>query len=265
MGDQTTAIHRVFSVEHNGALRDKQPPHCAPWPLGVALRWLFGSAALSIAVTIGCIAGVEYLASLYSMHASHRELVFAVTLSSYALHNALVVAFIVYKLHRTRRPLEDLWGAVALRPSHIALGVAAGAVLMGMQAALHEFTAGETASSSAYDLRLDGRLVLILELLINAVLIGSAEEMLFRGVVFRALLNTLSDGWAIVLSAGLFALFHFDYAASLSAALYITAFGAVAAYLFLHTRSLNTCIALHITCNAIERLVHYAPHMQLFQ
>lgn len=67
------------------------------------------------------------------------------------------------------------------------------------------------------------------------------EEMLFRGVILRSLLRSHSRGVAIVHSAGLFGLAHFNLYQFVGA----MSLGLLAGWLYERTRSLWPCIALH--------------------
>ena len=257
MGD-TGITHRFLSsIPHNAEAR------CAarvpPWRLATIVFWLVGFAVLSAVVAGGCALGIWHLSSRYSMHLNHQEMAFAVTTSSYALCSAMGLTFILHQLRKSSHSLRDLWGPPTLRGRHIALGLAAGALLMGMQAWLHALLAG-FPTSPPYAMRIGWPLALAIELLVNAVFIGCTEEVLFRGAVFRALQGRFSSGPAVVLSTALFALFHFDYAHSLPAMTYVVALGVSTALLLVHTHSLNASVALHAAGNAAERLIHYAPY-----
>lgn len=87
-----------------------------------------------------------------------------------------------------------------------------------------------------------------------------AEEILYRGVLFRSLANRLGVIVAVLVSAAVFALTHFANWEDLSA---LAVFGAVAALAFASSRTLLTAIALHALYNAAikipEWIVYHAP------
>lgn len=87
-----------------------------------------------------------------------------------------------------------------------------------------------------------------------------AEEILYRGVLFRSLANRAGVVAAVVLSAAVFALTHFANWEDLSA---LAVFGAVAALAFASSRTLLTAIALHALYNAAikipEWIIYHAP------
>lgn len=73
------------------------------------------------------------------------------------------------------------------------------------------------------------------------------EEILFRAVILAGLLRTLRTGSAVVLSAGLFAAAHANLA-QLPVSLVL---GLTLGWIFVRTRSIGLCIALHLLHNAI--------------
>ena len=87
-----------------------------------------------------------------------------------------------------------------------------------------------------------------------------AEEILYRGVLFRSLANRLPLVPAAALSALVFALVHFY---TLDSLILVAAVGFVCALVFASSRSLLTAIALHALYNASvkipEWIVYHAP------
>lgn len=71
------------------------------------------------------------------------------------------------------------------------------------------------------------------------------EEMLFRGIILRSFLQRYSRGVAIVHSAGLFGLAHWNLYQFVGA----MSLGLLAGWLYERTRSLWPCIALHAGYN----------------
>lgn len=92
--------------------------------------------------------------------------------------------------------------------------------------------------------------VLLLLPLAELVLVGMAEEMMFRGVLFGVTARALGNKAAIVISSLVFALAHLPNAGfSLLAILAITAYGVLQAALYMQTRRLWVCIGTHIGWN----------------
>jgi membrane protease YdiL (CAAX protease family) len=84
----------------------------------------------------------------------------------------------------------------------------------------------------------------VLHAFLFVVLLPVCEELLFRGILFRALRARIGGAWAALLSSALFALFHLN---PLGAMLF--AFANV--LLYTRTRSLWVCMAAHALNNLI--------------
>lgn len=92
--------------------------------------------------------------------------------------------------------------------------------------------------------------VLLLLPLAELVLVGMAEEMMFRGILFGVTARALGSKAAIVISSLLFALAHLPNAGfSLLAILAITSYGVLQAALYMQTRRLWVCIGTHVGWN----------------
>lgn len=86
--------------------------------------------------------------------------------------------------------------------------------------------------------------------LAELVLVGMAEEMMFRGVIFGVTERSLGSKAAIVISALLFGLGHLpNDGVSLLAIAVIAAYGVMQAALYMKTRRLWACIGTHIGWN----------------
>lgn len=87
-----------------------------------------------------------------------------------------------------------------------------------------------------------------------AVLAPLVEELFFRGYVYQVFKKSVAVGWASVLSAGIFALFHFEFTVFVPLFL----LGLILNWLFESTRSLWVPIAFHMVNNALAFLVEIA-------
>lgn len=86
--------------------------------------------------------------------------------------------------------------------------------------------------------------------LAELVLVGMAEEMMFRGVIFGVTERSLGSKPAIVISALLFSLAHLpNEGVSVLAIAVIAAYGVMQAALYMKTRRLWACIGTHIAWN----------------
>jgi membrane protease YdiL (CAAX protease family) len=107
------------------------------------------------------------------------------------------------------------------------------------------------AALGAY--RLDGVNVvglMILAPLAELILVGMAEEMIFRGVIFGVTERSLGSKAAIVISALLFSLAHLpNEGFTVLAVAVIAAYGVLQAALYMRTRRLWVCIGTHVAWN----------------
>lgn len=89
-----------------------------------------------------------------------------------------------------------------------------------------------------------GAFQMVLTFVLFVVLAPAVEEFTFRGLLFTRLSAKYSPGKAIVISALMFGLLHFDFIGAF-------VFGLVAASLYAHSRSLIAPFALHSVNNLI--------------
>jgi len=92
--------------------------------------------------------------------------------------------------------------------------------------------------------------VVLLLPLAELVLVGMAEEMMFRGILFGVTARALGSKAAIVISSLVFALAHLpNDGFSLLAIVAIAAYGVLQAALYMRTRRLWVCIGTHVGWN----------------
>jgi membrane protease YdiL (CAAX protease family) len=118
-------------------------------------------------------------------------------------------------------------------------------------AGLVALTFAVLAALGAY--RFDGVNALSIMMLVplaELVLVGMAEEMMFRGVIFGVTERSLGSKPAIVISALVFSLAHLpNDGVSVLAIAVIAAYGVMQAALYMKTRRLWACIGTHIAWN----------------
>ncbi|WP_317203352.1 type II CAAX endopeptidase family protein [Janthinobacterium sp.] len=86
--------------------------------------------------------------------------------------------------------------------------------------------------------------------LAELVLVGMAEEMIFRGVIFGVTERSLGSKAAVVISALVFSLAHLpNDGVSVLAVAVIAAYGVMQAALYMKTRRLWACIGSHVAWN----------------
>ncbi|MES2347301.1 MAG: CPBP family intramembrane glutamic endopeptidase [Pseudomonadota bacterium] len=92
--------------------------------------------------------------------------------------------------------------------------------------------------------------VMMLLPLAELLLVGMAEEMMFRGVIFGVTERSLGSKAAIVISAAAFSLGHLpNEGVSLLAMGALAAYGVLQAALYMKTRRLWVCIGSHVAWN----------------
>jgi membrane protease YdiL (CAAX protease family) len=92
--------------------------------------------------------------------------------------------------------------------------------------------------------------IMMLVPLAELALVGMAEEMMFRGVIFDVTERSLGSKSAIVISALVFSLAHLpNEGVSALAIAVIAAYGVMQAALYMKTRRLWVCIGTHIAWN----------------
>jgi membrane protease YdiL (CAAX protease family) len=118
-------------------------------------------------------------------------------------------------------------------------------------AALVAFTFGILAALGAYRFSgVNAVSLMILVPLAELMLIGMAEEMMFRGVIFGVTERSLGSKAAIVISALVFSLAHLpNQGISVLAVAVIAAYGVLQAALYMATRRLWVCIGTHVAWN----------------
>jgi len=158
---------------------------------------------------------------------------------------AALISFLVYRwfIRSTeQRALTEFGTRGAGR--EVAFGLLLGAGLVGTVFAV-------LGLLGAY--HLDGVNAVGLSLLLplaELVLVGLAEEILFRGIVFRITEQSLGSAWAIVISAILFALGHLpNDGVSLVGIAALCAYSVMQAAIYMRTRRLWLCIANHVAWN----------------
>lgn len=141
-----------------------------------------------------------------------------------------------------RQPAEL---ALAGMGRELGLGLLIGAGLVGLTfatlAALGVYRFGGVNSPG---------MVAMLVPLAELVLVGMAEEMVFRGIIFGVVQRSLGNKAAIVISALLFSLAHLpNDGVSVVAIAVIAAYAVMQAALYMKTRRLWICIGTHVAWN----------------
>ncbi len=108
---------------------------------------------------------------------------------------------------------------------------------------------------SSYEQLFKGIMDNSLGYLVICILAPVAEEMVFRGAILRRLLNFFSADnywWAIVVSAFIFGLMHFNFAQGINAFL----IGLILGWMYYQTKSIVPGIALHWVVNTVSYIMY---------
>ncbi len=153
------------------------------------------------------------------------------------------------------------WGELGLRlrpiDSHVSLGLLGGLALFIsagiVGAVLTRFGIHQNQLERFEGIEGSSPLMFLLALLAGCVLAPLAEELFFRGYVFKTFLDQRGPAWAYLYSSGLFALVH----ANLAAAAPIFVLGLILAYLFQRSNSAVPGMIAHGLNNAIAFVLLY--------
>ncbi|MDO8051559.1 type II CAAX endopeptidase family protein [Janthinobacterium sp. SUN211] len=139
------------------------------------------------------------------------------------------------------------------QPTELAMPGMAGELGRGLLlgAGLVALTFGVLAALGVYQFSgVNALRILLLLPLAELVLVGMAEEMMFRGILFGVTARALGNKAAIVISSLVFALAHLPNAGfSLLAIIALVAYGVLQAALYMKTRRLWVCIGTHVGWN----------------
>ena len=113
---------------------------------------------------------------------------------------------------------------------------------------------------SSLTLPLDNGWWYLLNVVVIALLPAICEELIFRGIIFNGLRRNLKDGWAVVLSALLFALMH----GSLEQFVYPFILGMILNVVVLRTGNLLSSIIVHFMNNFLVITIAFIQNMTGF-
>ncbi|MBL8483748.1 MAG: CPBP family intramembrane metalloprotease [Rhodocyclaceae bacterium] len=211
-------------------------------------------AAIAVALSYGL--ATFYYAVLIELWPAGSPRAEGITAGLFA--HGTIIAFLMWHgrigyrrlLHDTRTPLRALAGALLLPVLLVAAGGAlVAADVVNVLETLFPMSEGNRALFASM---LDGSP----EALTAALMIAPiAEEMLFRGLILRGLLQHYTPGPAIFLSALIFALAHMNlYQGSVAMLV-----GLVCGWMYWRTHSLLPCVLAHLCFNAVATFYDPAP------
>lgn len=181
-----------------------------------------------------------------------------------AISGPAALALIVGCTRRAGFSLTDLWGSSPIALRQIVPTALLGIAFMSSVGLLSRIVFGDlprTAPSAPWD----WRLLFAVEILSDAVIVVIAEELLFRGLLYRAFRLRYPIWMSIMFSTFIFSLIHTHYLYSPFQQGVVFLLGAISALLFERTQSLNSSIAFHAAANATTISVEYlSSFVELF-
>lgn len=231
-----------------------------PWSVEAMIAWALGSIVLSY--LMGLLFG--WLTAHANLHfqlgLNEGGIVFMSGHAALIAHALLVFFFILFCLKRTGFSLRDVWGSFFTTPGQLGLALFSGAALMAVVILLSKAIIEQPNYPPTDLLPLDWCFLLSMEVATNTAVIGLAEEVFFRGLLYQTLRQRAPAETAALISAILFTALHVHYLADPMRMVSVFLVGIVAALFFERTHSLSTCIAFHLSANTTVVANYYLTH-----
>lgn len=150
------------------------------------------------------------------------------------------------------RPYNRLLGPTRTTGAMVAIGLASGVVVAILAYTLNAIAVLITGSQEPVEQQLlqdalAGGLPLVLVVVLAVIVAPLVEEVIFRGVLFRAMADRINLGVSLVVSSAIFALIHIEVVLSQPAAL-----------VGLFTVGLVLAVAYHLTGNLLVPILGHA-------
>lgn len=225
-----------------------------PWSVGRIVFWIAVGTILSI--PIGGLIGVAVAAiGIWLGRGDVLDLVQITKLLLQVLFGPTVFFLIRFLLKRKGYPLGAAWGMFLLDIRQIGLVVLSGTAFMSA-ADLIARTFHVTLPPPAPG-HWNWRFLLAADILTNGFVTAVAEELLFRGLLFRAFRLRFSATDAAIFSSLFFTLTHLHYLQHPFHLSVTFLMGIVTALLLERTSTLNASIAFHFSANTTTIFSYY--------
>ena len=222
-----------------------------PWSVKVILLWLLGFFFLS-----GIVGAVVALGLIYADRWGdlgwhpHARMFVGIRISEFT-YALVAFGFVRWRLRKARSSIGELWGSKPWAgPRTLLLLAAAAAVLKQGESMLHLWLSGKPDIAPESLTALDWKFGFALDFLSLVAVVSIVEEILFRGLLYRALRRSLSFPLSAAISSSVFAAYHFEYL--LTDMLRLTwafAIGMISSTLLERSGSLTACAWLHALVN----------------
>lgn len=231
-----------------------------PWSVGRIVFWIAVGVFLSI--PIGGLIGVAVAAiGIWLGRGDLLDLVQITKLLLQVLFGPTEFFVIYFLLKHKAYPLGAAWGTFSLDIRQIGLVVLSGTAFMSAAdlIAIPFHVALPPPVSGHWN----WPLLLAADILTNGFITAVAEELLFRGLLYRAFRLRFSAIDAALFSSLIFTLTHLHYLQHPFHLAITFLMGLINAFLFERTHSLNSSVAFHFAANTTTissyYLAYYAP------
>jgi len=225
--------------------RQRTPLGRVPSPYGLGIAFFSVLILISPNLVVLGIAGTDVLETVVQDSTSLIVLNLVVGL----VLQLIVFGLALLPVLSAGRPFSRLFGPTRTTPAMILIGLATGLVVAVASYTVNAIAVLITGSTEAVEQQLlqdamAGGLPLALVLLLAIVAAPLTEEVIYRGVLFRALAGRTTVTLGAVLSAAVFALIHVE-----------VVFSQPIALLGLFTIGLLLAVAYHLTGNLVVPII----------
>lgn len=228
-----------------------------PWSVGRIVFWI--AVGLILSVIIGGLVGIAIaVINIWLEGGVDADVGQVAGLLAALLQGSVVFSLIPYLLKRRGFSLGDAWGSFSLEVRQFGLAILAGVAFMSAADLITRVFHLEIPTMSPAPW--DWRLLLATEVLATAFMPAITEELLFRGLLYRAFRLRFSVLDAALFSSLFFTLTHTQYLGFPFYLAVIFLMGSVCALLLERTRSLNSSIAFHFAANATTIITFYLTY-----
>ena len=185
-------------------------PDFPPWSVKTLVLWMVGFLIFS--VVAGGIFGTVFgfIIFWFKLGMNFGEQVLIVRLIGQAIVSGIMFIFIISRLRNAFFTLKDTWLSNEISPVYISTTFILGVLVMSLSALFVKAINGEVAPPPMHLIRFNIGLVILIEILVYAFIVGLVEEVFFRGLIYQALRRKYSVIKTILLSTIIFGLYHVE-------------------------------------------------------
>ena len=228
-----------------------------PWSVGRLIFWIAVGVFLAIAAG-GLLGAMVAAIGIWVGWGVDADVVQVATLFVEFLYGPIVFFLLLFLLKRRGFSLDDVWGSFSLEGRQLGPVILSGVAFMSAADLIARVFHLETSPTAP--VLWDWRLLLATEILTTAFMAAIAEEMLFRGLLYRAFRLHFSALDAALFSSLVFTLTHTQYLRTPFKLAVVFLIGITSSFLLERTRSLNSSIAFHFAANTTTITTYYLTY-----